>query len=107
LARNRLYHELETGEPIKTLVAPQGTNGSSETNLVRWCGFVSCGGFHLREKFVEGLTGEVMAVGDDGGDLLRVRDVLDGIGVEKDDVGELVWFDGAELIFEVKEVSGI
>lgn len=107
MARNRLYDELETGEPIKTLVFPQGTNGSSETKLVRWCGFVSCGGFHLREKFVEGLTGEVMAVSDDGGDVLGVRDVLDGIGVEKDDVGELAWFDGAELIFEVEEVSGI
>ena len=68
---------------------------------------VSCRGFHLREKFVEGLTREVMAVGDDGGDLLSVRDVLDGIGVEKDDVGELAWFDGAELIFAVEEVSGI
>ena len=61
----------------------------------------------MREKFVKGLTGEVMAVGDDGGDLLSVRDVLDGIGVEKDYVGELAWFDGAELIFEVEEVSGI
>ena len=61
----------------------------------------------MREKFVEGLTGEVMAVRDDGGDPLGVRDVLDGIGVEKDDVGELAWFDGAGLIFEVEEAGRI
>ena len=72
-----------------------------------WGGFVFCRGFDLGEEFVESLTGEVMAVGDDGGDLLGVRDVLDGIGVEKDDVRELAWFDGAELIFKVEEASGI
>lgn len=48
-----------------------------------------------------------MAVGDDGGDLLGVRDVPEGIGAEEDDVGELAWFDGAGLIFEVEEAGRI
>ena len=70
-------------------------------------GFVFCGRFDVGEEFVEGLAGEVVAVGDDGGDLLGIRDVPKGIGAEEDDVGELAWFDGATLIFEVEEAGGI
>ena len=61
----------------------------------------------MSEKFVEGLAGEVVAVGDDGGNLFGVRDVVEGISVEKDDVGELARFNGAELIFGIEEAGGI
>jgi len=44
---------------------------------------------------------------DDGGDLLRIGDVIERIRFEKHEIGELPFFDAPELIFHPEEARGL
>jgi len=58
------------------------------------------------EELIEGGAVEEMAAENDDLDFAGVADVVEGIGVEEDEVGELSFFDGAGIFFGV-EKSGV
>ena len=59
------------------------------------------------QKLVEVGSAVVPAVRDDGADLLRVADVLERVGVEQDQIGELAGVHGAERIRQLQNAHGI
>ena len=59
------------------------------------------------EKLVEVGPAIEPAVGDDRADLLRVADVLEGVGVEQHQIGELAGLDAAQGIGHFEDASRV
>src|ERR1700741_1066098 len=63
--------------------------------------------FHALQHFLKIVPRKEPAVQNHARNFLDVADVLKGIGVEENEVGDFSVLDGAELIFHVKKARGI
>src|SRR5208283_5016190 len=66
-----------------------------------------CGFFHALKDFLQVGLREILPIQNDGGDFLRVADVLERIAVEKYQIREFSFFDGAQLPLHLKKAGGV
>src|SRR5215475_8149260 len=79
----------------------------TEAELVPGCGLGDGGGFDFCEHFLQVFAGEIAATEDDGGDFLRIGDIVERIRFQEDEIGNFARFDRAEPILQTEEAGGI